>query len=105
MSVPTIPPYNVRANSAVAQSPAANTTSAATPLPTMSNGQLPRYVKVTSQSFTQINFGGASVAASQATSQGIAQQWSETFNVQGFTHFAVIQASPSSCIVTPLEDF
>lgn len=105
MSVPIIPPYTVRAPSAVAQSPAANTTSTATPIPVTSSGVLPRYVKVTSQSFTQINFGGASVAASQATSTGIAQQWSETFNVQGFTHFAVIQSSPSSCIVTPLEDF
>lgn len=105
MSVPTIPPYNVRANSAVAQSPANNTTSAAVALPLTSNGGLPRYVKVTTQGFTQIQFGGAGVAASQATSQGIANQWSETFNVQGFTHFAVIQPTPSTCVVTPLEDF
>ena len=105
MSVPMMPPYNVRAASVTATSPANNTTSAAVALPTNSNGANPRYVKVTTQGFTQIQFGSAGVSASQATSQAIANQWSETFNVQNFTHFAVIQPTPSTCVVTPLEDF
>lgn len=105
MSVPIIPPYTVRANSVVASSPSNNTSSAAVAIPVTANGVLPRYVKVTTQGFTQIAFGQAGVTASQATSQGIANQWSETFNVQGQTHFAVIQPTPSTCVVTPLEDF
>jgi hypothetical protein len=105
MSVPMIPPYTVRANSVTATSPSNNTTSAAVALPVGSDGQRTRYVKVTTQGFTQINFGQAGVTASQSTSQAIANQWSETFNVQGFTHFAVIQPTPSTCVVTPLEDF
>lgn len=105
MSVPMIPPYTVRANSATAISPSNNTTSAAVAIPNNSQGVLPRYVKVTTQNFTQIQFGTAGVTASQATSQAVAQQWSETFNVMGQTHFAVIQPTPSTCVVTPLEDF
>jgi hypothetical protein len=90
---------------ATGKSQASGATSAGTTLPTASDGNVPRYVRVAATAPACFRFGYGSLPTALATDLQIQPGDAVVLTTNNATHFAVIQVSAAGIVqVSPLEN-